>query len=64
MDANVAYADIHEASSTVTPLSVTVSRSGATVEEGTSGSFTISRGTGNTTGDLEVQYNLVESLKI
>ena len=59
--ANIAYADIHEASTTVTPLSVTVSRSGATVEEGTSGSFTISRGTGNTTGDLEVRYNLVES---
>ena len=60
-DANVAYASVLEASTTVTPSTVTVSAPISTsVVEGQNATFRISRGTDNT-GNLEVAYILTET---
>ena len=58
--ADVAYADVHEASTTVTPSEVTVSATPTSVEEGNMATYTISRGIDNT-GNLDVAYIFSET---
>ena len=59
-DANVAYASVLEASTTVTPSTVSITTTPTTVEEGNTATFTISRGSDDT-GNLEVGYILVDT---
>ena len=59
-DANVAYANVLEASTTVTPSTVTITTTPTSVEEGNTATFTISRGSDDT-GNLEVGYILVDT---